>query len=106
MWGSVSRLHFDVTSDAQNYEGIFIMNSVHQVFLSSHEYYAFAGNLGYEGHPYQEPFMSPNTLSIVFKGEGSAHAEGEIPVMPPPPPNVRAEYGRVHIFGGLHGLAH
>ena len=75
------------------------MYSVDQVFLSSHEYYALAGNLGHEGQPYEEASMSPNTLSIVRKGEGSALAEGEIPVMPPPPSILRAEYGRVHIVG-------
>ena len=35
MWGSMSRLNFDVTSDAQNYKGMSMMYSVHQVFLSS-----------------------------------------------------------------------
>ena len=99
MWGSMARLNFDVTSDAENYQGISIMYAVVQVFLSSQEFYALAGNLGYEGQPYTVPFMSPSTLSIVHTGEGSTLAEGEVPVMPPPPPIVRAEYGRVHLFG-------
>ena len=84
-------MNFDVTPDADNQKGISEMYMVDQVFLSASEFYALAGNLGYEGQPYTEPFSSPNTLYPVEKGEGATLAEGDVPIMPPPPSIVRAE---------------
>ena len=79
MWGNLSWNLQDVTPDAQNYEGIASMYGISQAILYSHEYYALAGNLGYEGQAYQEPFMSPSSLSVVMTSEGSALAEGDVP---------------------------
>ena len=49
--------------------------------------------------PYIEPYFDPRSLNPIEVCEGSALAEGEVPCIPHPPYIVRAEYGRIHVFG-------
>jgi hypothetical protein len=57
------------------------------VILHADNFYAFAGNLGYEGHAFtdDDTFGSPNTVSPVAATDGTIILKGDVPMLPPPP---------------------
>jgi hypothetical protein len=102
LWGNLAILNADVASDANNYQGIVSAHFGYcPVILHADNFYAFAGNLGYEGHAFtdDDTFGSPNTVSPVAATDGTVLLMGEVPMLPPPPAVVRAEYARIHTFG-------
>ena len=98
-WHNVSRNTQDASADARYYSGYGAAHGCENYTMPAGEYYALAANLGYEDVPYREPYFDPKCLNPIEVREGAALAEGDVPCITHPPYIVRAEYGRIHVFG-------